>query len=539
MNANLRMKHALLLLATLCADRLWAQTPDVEWLRFAGRFSFAHRHQSAIDATGHVYVLGHGVSADYGGGTTVVGEGYNLARYDSTGALLWVRAITSSQGVNVHAIATTSTSEVWIGGGFAGELNIDGFTAINNGSHSSFIARFDTNGEAQQMFSWGGIGNTGADLRDIWVDVEGRVYVAGSSESPIVTVDGVTLQNTSGGPQLLALAFDENGLLWGNLSDSPIGSTRGYQITADAAGNTYMTGFVGDDVVIGGINLVTGGSDMALLVKYDNTGTLVHAETLGLFMPTDIAVDDAGQVYISAFFEFPITLAGITMEPYTGSGLVAAFPGDGSCAWAVPVGGEEGGGVCNSVVLNTARTRLLVGGTFFNNVWFGPLQVESSEDPGAAFVMELDIDGTVNGVKELSGNGPTWYAMAAYGVADRIHASGLTMSDASFAGETVLNATTGSSTTFIARFDALATGVTNIAATNAHLPYPNPCDGTFTLELPVGAHSVEITDASGRLVQRTGPINAQRATFQLNATGVLFVRVTTDQGNEVTRVVVE
>jgi hypothetical protein len=533
------MKHAIALLATLCTACLCAQTPEVEWLRFAGRFSFAHRHQSAVDATGHVYVLGHGVGADYGGGTTVAGEGYNLARYDSTGTLLWVRPITGTQTANVQCLATTSTGEVWVGGGFIGELNIDGFTGVNQGSQSSFIARFDTNGEAQQMFSWGGINNTVAFLKDIWVDAEDRVYVAGSSDSEFLTIGGITLSNTAGGQQMLALAFDANGCLWGNLTDSPSGSPRAECITTDAAGNTYLIGQVIDDVVIGGTTLATGGLDLAILTKYDNTGALVHAETLGLFMPTDIAVDDAGQVYISAFFEMPITLAGITMEPYTGSGLVAAFPGDGSCAWAVPVGGEEGGGVCNSVVLNTARTRLLVGGTFFDDVWFGPLQVESSEDPLAAFVMEMDTDGTVNGVKELSGNGPTWYAMATYGVADRIHASGLTMSDASFAGETVLNATTGSSTTFIARFDALDTGVPNIAATNAHLPYPNPCDGTFNLELPVGAHSVEITDARGRLLQRTGPINAQRATFQLNATGVLFVRVTTDRGNEVTRVVVE
>ena len=533
------MKHILLLLTTVCTTCLWAQTPDVQWLRFAGRFSFPNWHQSAVDATGHVYTLGHGVGADYGGGTTVAGEGYSLARYDSTGTLLWVRAITGTQTANVKTLATTSTGEVWVGGGFTGELNIDGFTGVNQGSHSSFIALFDINGAAQQVFIWGGIQNTGVDVRDIFVDAQDRVHVAGSCESPVVTVDGVTFQNTVGGPQLLALAFDENGLVWGNLSDSPSGAPRGYHIAADAAGNTYMTGFVGDDVVIGGINLVTGGLGMALLVKYDNTGALVHAETLGTFTPNDIAVDDAGQVYISAFFELPITLAGITMEPNAGSGLVAAFPGDGSCAWAVPVGGEEGSAVCNSVVLNTARTRLLVGGTFFNNVWFGPLQVESSGDPLAAFVMDMDTDGTVNWVKELSGNGPTWYSMAAYGAADRIHASGLTMSDASFAGETVLNATTGSSTMFIARFDALATGIPTLAAANADLPYPNPCNGIFDLKLPVGVCDVEITDSQGRLVHRTGAITAQRATFHLGAAGVYTVRVTSELGHQVSRLVVE
>ncbi len=83
-------------------------------------------------------------------------------------------------------------------------------------------------------------------------------------------------------------------------------------------------------------------------------------------------------------------------------------------------------------------------------------------------------------------------------------------------------------------------GVEN-SLNNAISIYPNPNNGQFKVELK-GLNSsnmqVEVLDAMGRVVLSQTGSNVQD--FDLNeATGLYFVRVTTDEGTAVSRVIVK
>ncbi|MFZ1688392.1 MAG: T9SS type A sorting domain-containing protein [Flavobacteriales bacterium] len=529
------------LFSALCASALLhAQAPTVEWMRTAGEFSQFGKYLSAVDATGHIYTVARATNPDYGNSVTVTDEGMVLARYDSTGAIDWARGITTDPNEfdNVTGIVTTTNGEVWVAGMYTtSTLTIDAFVLNNNGGQRSFLARFDATGAAQDAFDWGGQVTSSTTVDDICIDALDRVYVTGSSSGTSITIDGITMTNPGVNVQLYALAFDANGTAsWGTMSASPSGVANGRVIATDGSGNAYVSGLASANLVIDGSTLPVGNQDMAVLMAFNNTGAVTHMEVLADCMPMDMAVDDAGNAYVGGYVQNTAIFGSDTLLPSVLDGFVAAFPGDGTCNWVVGVEGAQDNEICYSVALDASRTHLIASGIFTFDAWFGPMHVQSGMVPSDGFIMHLDTAGTVNWVKDMTGNGPTLHAQAMYDTQDRIHTSGLTQSTQIYLGE--ITNITAPTVGFLARFDEIIMGVEPIGQQDDVLLYPNPGNGNFTLDLPMDAHTIIVEDAQGRLLQRM-KVNSSAASFHIGTAGVYFVSVLSDVGRTVQRVVVD
>ncbi|MBO1348287.1 MAG: hypothetical protein EBE86_013255 [Hormoscilla sp. GUM202] len=151
----------------------------------------------ATDSNGDAWVLGR-----FQGNIDIDGDGINdltdgsleypwatdeyLAKFESNGD--FVKALNIDD--HVEAIATDSNDRLWVTGWFEGNIDIDGDgnnDLTSNGSHDSYVAQFDSNGNLVQALNIGGSDSDGG--RVIAADSNGNVWAAGRFENSI-DIDG-------------------------------------------------------------------------------------------------------------------------------------------------------------------------------------------------------------------------------------------------------------------------------------------------------------------------------------------------------------
>jgi hypothetical protein len=197
-----------------------------------------------MDADGSSYVSGYFEGAvDFDPGQahpgdadriTSVGDGRDLfvAKYNSLGSLLWVRAIESDVTVAarpeaVNEMALDGQGNLFVTGDFADALRVGAHTIASAGDHDGYLLKFNSAGDALWATSWGtSLRETGSSVT---VGPAGEVYVAGVSDDDTSTPVGVTTVRR----------FDPaNGdVLWSRSIDSGSYPPR---LAADSSGNVNL-----------------------------------------------------------------------------------------------------------------------------------------------------------------------------------------------------------------------------------------------------------------------------------------------------------
>jgi len=211
---------------------------------------------------------------------------------------------------------------------------------------------------AQPTYKWAkGMGGPllGLDIAfNMAVDGSGNTYIVGIFQNTADFDPGPATANlTSAGNDDIFLAkYDANGnYLWANR----IGGTlqdRGEDITVDASGNVYISGFFSGTVDFdpsGGItNLVSNGGWDFFFAKYDTGGNFIWAKGMGGFGNdecTSIALDVAGNIHITGDFNSTVDFdpgASIVnlSAPFNLGAFFAKYDNNGNYVWAKSIGGD-------------------------------------------------------------------------------------------------------------------------------------------------------------------------------------------------------
>lgn len=532
--------RARLTLLLICSNTiLSAQVPTVEWMRTAGGFDQYTPNLSAIDPTGGIYTCAYGEDDRYyDNGVTVSDTGFTIARYDPSGTIIWARPLTTSFGTSayVHSIATRSDGELWMAGYFISPtLTIDGFV-LNNSSISAFLARFDATGAATFATAWGDpFGTTHA--RDVCTDALDRVFVTGHTNAPSLTFGSVTVNNTAGGDQMWALYLGSTGTpQWATISEAASGGAEGLCIASNGTGEAYVAVRFTTTLTVGDHSVISGAPSPAALVKLGQDGQAEWVHLAASCDPLDLAVDVNGNTYLCGDFQYEADFDGTVLTPSVLDGFVASYGLFGDLRWVTAVQGDIDNELCWSVVLDQAQTSLVVGGTFVISASFGGTVISTGTSPTDGFVMHMDTTGTVNWVKDMTGDGPTLFAEARMDGQDHIYAVGTTQSQTTYLDEPVLNA--NGNQAFLTRFGELNTSVPSMQNEHGAIVYPNPSTGSFTAALPADTRMVIIEDALGRVQHQFTPMS-RTASFTVEQPGVYFVIAVGTQARKVSRVVVQ
>lgn len=195
---------------------------------------------------------------------------------------LWAKSSGGNTDEEALSNSTDASGNLIVTGYFYSSAVTFGTTTLtNNGSGDMFIVKYDPLGNVIWAKSVGGVGYDVAN--SITVDPFGNLIVAGYFNSPTITFGNTTLTN-AGNNDAFIVKYDATGTVIWAKSVGENGADQAFSTTTDLSGNIMVTGsFNSSNITFGTIILTNAlsGTDNMFIAKYDPSGTVIWAKQAG------------------------------------------------------------------------------------------------------------------------------------------------------------------------------------------------------------------------------------------------------------------
>ncbi|UOQ71493.1 hypothetical protein [Hymenobacter cellulosilyticus] len=192
----------------------------------------------------------------------------------------------------------------------------------------------------------------------------------------------------------------------------PTGSARPYShsVAVDAAGNSYVYGFITGPMRFGS-QTITPGSNDTYIARFDADGShrwIVLLRTgVGTGYSSTMAVDASGNLYVaSEFFSASLTLGSITLTNPSGRRALFVAKLDANGNWLSAA--QARGQTVSGIALDTGGNAYITG-QFFESAAFGNTTLNSI-GPSDLYVARLDANNTWRWAVQGGGSGDDWTA---------------------------------------------------------------------------------------------------------------------------------
>jgi len=179
-----------------------------------------------------------------------------------------------------------------------------------------------------------------------------------------------------------------------------------YSISSDGTGNTYTTGYFSGSAKFGTINLICTGISDVFVAKTDASGNFLWAVKAGganSCRGLAIKADAAGNSYVTGFYYGSATFGATTI---TSTGLqdvfIAKYDNAGNVLWVKSAGGSLSD-IGNAITIDGSGN-VIVTGEFAGTATFGSFSLTSTKNNVNVFTTELD--GSGNFLWAKAGLGP-------------------------------------------------------------------------------------------------------------------------------------
>jgi hypothetical protein len=191
----------------------------------------------------------------------------------------------------------------------------------------------------------------------------------------------------------------------------------------DAAGNTYVTGFFQDTLVLGP-HILSYPRRCLAVAKLDPDGNWLWARqntyagtSVSLSRCTSVAVDASGNVYVGGSFHGPMILGSLNFSCQGWYDLFAAkLDPDGNWLWAsIPAQNDDDWSYVYSLALD-AQANLYVSGCYSDVLALGSSTLTSEDGCEELYAAKLDTNGNWLWARSHDGSGTQDYSQA-WGIA--------------------------------------------------------------------------------------------------------------------------
>ncbi|MGK4567347.1 hypothetical protein [Flavobacterium sp. 3HN19-14] len=341
----------------------------------------------ATDANNNIFVVGQFTSNTL----TFPGYDYDLtntfpintfesfvAKYDTSGNIIWAKKISGSGAEKASCIAVDSVGNFYVAGIFDSiSLTIGSNVLTNAGGNDIFIVKYDTNGNVIWAKSDGGTGDEYCN--GIAVDINGNIIIAGGYKSPTLTIGSITLNNganSNDDSDILIAKYDNAGnSIWAK-SWNGTAEDMANDVAVDASGNIIFTGYfhspsIGDGS--SGLTADTNTESSIFLIKCNPSGELFWQRKWSGSLANvgrDLTVDSEGGIYFIAQYQGGyITFETTTLySDVNGASTVVKYNPNGSVAWAKICASSR---VLAKSVAVDSNKNLYVAGDMLNGFSFG------------------------------------------------------------------------------------------------------------------------------------------------------------------------
>jgi uncharacterized delta-60 repeat protein len=240
---------------------------------YTGLYGKDNAQDVALDSEGNIYVTGESRNAE-----GYLKFNYVTIKYDADGNELWMNSYDGPVGERDYARSVAVDGE--------GNCYVTGYSLNEAEDYQIATVKYDSEGNEEWVAIYNDIAGGDDVPNDITVDGNGHICVTGASVGSGTGPDYITLKYTPGGSRLWAARYDRSGGSW--IGDQALA------ITADEAGNVYVTGVSNDDDTdIDYCTIKYGvGGNVLWTARYNYLGGSDDAAN-------DIAVDSDGNVYVT------------------------------------------------------------------------------------------------------------------------------------------------------------------------------------------------------------------------------------------------
>jgi hypothetical protein len=307
--------------------------------------------------------------------------------------------------VTIESVAIDASGNEDIAGSFTGTVSLGSWSLTALSRTNLFIAQIGPRGNvlwAVAMTSTEDLGDQTAN--GIATDPEGNIYVTGNISSP--TNFGDTMLTPAGMDEIYLAKLDPDGNFVYASGFDGTGSSVGTGVAVDPAGNAYITGLFTNTITFGSttLSMDSGATDDGYVVKIEPTGSAVWATGFtgpNQVSPSSVAVSAAGQVDVTGTLFGAGQFGGISLMGPDGNVFVTQLNGtDGTVNWAVSQGGPQDTESGVSVAVD-ASDEIAVTGRFSNVAYFGSIRLETTSQTSVVFFEKMDPAGNVQWAKAI------------------------------------------------------------------------------------------------------------------------------------------
>ena len=230
-----------------------------------------------------------------------------IAKYTSTGTLIWATSF-GSTGIDIpHSVVTDNNNNIILTGYFSNTCDFDPSASVavrtSNGGRDAYIAKYDANGNFQWVVTYGA--DSLDDAFNLDVDTNGNVYWTGVIEGTVIV--STTTFTTQVEDVVFGKISSAGQILWVKQVGGS-GIDEGSGIIVDNNGDIIHTGYfqntVDFDPNAGVSNLTSSGSFDTYFGKYDTSGNLIWMKKIGgpgvdIGAPGGITIDNLNNIYIA------------------------------------------------------------------------------------------------------------------------------------------------------------------------------------------------------------------------------------------------
>ncbi|MEM7371997.1 MAG: SBBP repeat-containing protein [Bacteroidota bacterium] len=293
---------------------------EVLWATRFGGTSYDQGQAISTDIAGNSYVSGYFIgTATFGDPanpdtTLTSGSGFStavfIAKISPDGQLLWATRAGGGGFARAEGISLDDSGNSYFTGYFSGtttfgDPNNPDTTITNGGVADLAMAKISPDGQFLWALNTGVTGGGGTVAgSSIYSDGAGNSFITGYFRG--TATFGTTTLIGNGFYDIFVAKIGPSGQhIWASSVPGNTEDNRGFGITADAAGNSYITGVFSGTLTFGTTSLTSAGSADIFIAKMNPAGQFLWAIRAGGSSGDsggDLTVDAMGNPYISGNF---------------------------------------------------------------------------------------------------------------------------------------------------------------------------------------------------------------------------------------------
>ncbi len=231
-----------------------------------------------------------------------------ILKLDSSGNILWAKSAGGNNNDFASGISVDPFKNLYVSGYFSSNMILFDSTTFVNGHPSGldyYLAKYDSSGTL--LWATGAGDQYNDEPNSLCSDASGNAYITGFFAGPTLVIGSTTLTNPAVSIKETFIAkYNSDGTVAWAKSAGGTDYDEAMDIDCDAYGNVYQTGwFVSSSITFGSFVLPRIGSQDIFITKYDSSGNVIWAKSTGGLsseMPSGISILPNGKISIAGSY---------------------------------------------------------------------------------------------------------------------------------------------------------------------------------------------------------------------------------------------